>query len=369
MEKVSSDSSQPNEDCILDHNIYVNEKNTNTNELLLDIEKLNRVNVDNIVESASHALSQLKQSGRAPNSLAESHGKIVSIVYDQIRKNGINSLDLISKTLDSIRRGIEKNGIKYDFLHEDAFEQFGPSRARGVYADVEYLLSAEKAPYGSRRKHYTNAILDNKYSIDYITTTLSEESFEVDLVQVKSGGVALEKRDVDKIIQKHQMFIERYDLVFEELKVKEIGELELESFRKEFAESELDTKDALTLCIEYFSLGEEEAALSDFIHQLDTFKNTIISSDSYHKGMNSAKYTYISNLINILGMNVHNADNNAFINIYNEWKNTWLGEIKIKKEKILHKIDNPKFNIVTYNSETKEKEVYSIKSMSIDSKW
>lgn len=368
MEKYSENENSFEPNDVFNHNIYAIEKGTNDAEMLFDLEKSNKLKINNIVESASIALNQLKQSGRAPNILAEAHGKIVALAYEQVKKSGKNSYNTISKMMDSIRKGIEKNRLKYDYFYEDVYEQFGPSRERGVFADVEYLVNSEKVNSGLKRKHYTNALLDNKYSIDYISTTLDINNFEIDLVQVKAGGKELDKRDIDNIIHKHQMFIERYNLVFEELKAKEVSENELDTFRNEFIVEEDKIRDSLLFYIDYYIDSGDIEAINDCMDQLESFKKMIVSSKTYSKGSNSAKYTYITNLFNILNLK------NIFLsselqNKFNSWKDSWVSDINVKKEKLFHEIDSIRYNIVIYNADTGEKDTYSIKNMVLDKNW
>lgn len=347
---------------ILEHNLYVADKGIEDFEMLENMEHFGKQDVKQVGKEVCEALNELIVSKKAPKKLAGVHSKLVSMAYKTILEENRSPEITVSQLMGKITKEAQENMKRgdYAFTNEDLYSQFGRTREKGVLSDIKYLLSEANESSVYDKKHYSNALLDNTYGIDYITASINKNTREIffDLVQVKSDMGRLMKRDVDLIILKHMNFVKKFKVMFEDFKVKEANNEDVEKL-----EESLGLEKALSLR-ETWDMAQladtEEEGKEWLLDALNEFKSSVVDNKEYGQTPNAAKYSYVHDLGK---ENLIDEDPNINTSLgveFKRWQNDWLSEIKVKKERVMKPVDDKiNYRIVIFSGDG-EKDVYTI---------
>lgn len=371
MEKLHNDGAQedgvPANDTQYEGKLFVAESLNDRGEALIDMEKWEGgLDIEDVVAGATQALEQFNLN-KSTRGLADMHSKLVALAWHVLRKNAkkpVNPTGTVNKLLEFVKKGVQEKmkGSALKFSNEDIFKHLGDSRAKGILADINYLSYQENAPEGAARRHYSNAMLDNAYGIDYVTTILRKNvvggrALYVDLVQVKANGETVDETERDAIVKKQMDFLRHYMFAFESRKVKEAAPGELQKLIDGFGfEKGTHVREAWDMA---HSDPDEHSALSWWRESLEEFKADIMSDPLFATASNAAKWAYVSGI----GERVHLEDDPDFASnfgtIFKEWQRVWLESINVKKVRGLEAPTEVHYRLVIHMANG-EREIYAV---------
>lgn len=347
---------------VFEHNLYVADRNIEDFEMLEDMEHFPKQDIKQIGKEVSIALNELIVSRKAPRKLAGVHSKIVALAYETIKNENRNPEITVSQLLQKITKEVQENMKHgdYAFTNEDLYAQFGRTREKGVLSDIQYLLSEGGESAAFDKRHFSNALLDNTYGIDYITASINKNTHEIffDLVQVKSDMGRLDKRDIDMIVLKHMNFVKKFKVMFEDFKVKEASLPDIEKL-----EASLGLEKALSIREDWdmsHLADTEEEGRDWLLNSLTEFRHSVENTDGYKQISNAAKYDYVLGLSKKTHIDNDPSIHGLIGREFKKWQGDWLSEIKVKKERIMKPLESKiNYRIVVF-SPNGEKEIYTV---------